>query len=225
MAKLTPCPLCGLNIEDDSIFCDQCGAELLKCPKCGNFRKGKFCPTCGVPTVKIAASGPATGPAPQQPQPVQPQPIQPQPRPAQPQAIQPQAARPQPQPIQPQPQVVQPQPQPIQPMSSGTSIPGAGAAPQPSRLFYRAMGIALPLQPGAIIGRVVGNYTGMLGSLSYISGTHARLDFNGSQWTITDLGSRNGTTVNGMACAPNQPLPIKLGDLIKFAKSYDFFVE
>ena len=208
MANLIPCPICAEDIENDSIFCDQCGAELMKCPKCGNFRKGKFCPTCGVATVK-ASEAVAT---PQQPQ-------------AQ--------AAPQPTPPQPTPTpVIQPGAQYLgQPIPStnpealftGTAIPGAGNAPTPTRLYYRAMGVVIPLQPGGIIGRVNGNYVAQVSSLNYISGTHARLDFNGGQWSITDLGSRNGTTVNGIPCTPTQA--IKIGDVVRFARSYDFYVE
>ncbi len=85
------------------------------------------------------------------------------------------------------------------------------------------MGVTLQLMPGAIVGRVNGNYAMQLGSFQYISGTQARLDFNGAQWSITDLGSRNGTAVNGVPCAPT--LPFKAGDIIRFSKFYDFQVE
>ena len=111
--------------------------------------------------------------------------------------------------------------------AGGTSFAGgAGAAAgMPQRLSCRAMGIVLPLQNGAIIGRKTGNYIAQLSTLNFISGQHARLDFNGSSWTITDLGSTNGTTVNGMPCYPHQPMPFKTGDLVKVGKTYDFYAE
>jgi len=37
------CPKCKLEVEDDSYFCDQCGQEILICPKCGRPGGGKMC--------------------------------------------------------------------------------------------------------------------------------------------------------------------------------------
>ena len=44
------CPVksCHMEIDDDSRFCDQCGAEILECPQCGTFGTGKFCPKDGI---------------------------------------------------------------------------------------------------------------------------------------------------------------------------------
>lgn len=202
MAQLIPCPYCGADIENDSHYCDQCGAQLLQCPKCGEFRKGKFCPTCGVPT-SAPGGTPAGQPAPAgQPQ----QPVQPR---------QPQ------QPVQPAPPVQPPRPQQ---QATGTALPPADNGP--TCLRADALGITLSLKPGAVIGRVNGDYVAQVCTLQYISGTHARIDRGANmQWTITDLGSRNGTTVNGIQCQPNTPVPFKIGDQIRFARTYDFYVQ
>ncbi len=37
------CVFCKSNIEDDSFFCDQCGKEILICPKCSQPGKGQHC--------------------------------------------------------------------------------------------------------------------------------------------------------------------------------------
>lgn len=37
----------------------------------------------------------------------------------------------------------------------------------------------------------------VLGSDSLVSRQHARLEYAGGQWILTDVGSRNGTFVNG----------------------------
>jgi len=210
----TPCPHCGADIDSDSLFCDQCGAELLKCPKCGSFRKKKFCPKCGVATLpaKEAGTAPAvTDPVPEtSKQPVQPvQPAQPV-RPVQPE-----------QPVQPvNPGYPVYTGQPLDPRP--TTIPPS--AQTPSRLVCPAMGVTLQLQPGAVIGRRLGPYTAQLATFQYISGTHARVDFDGARWSITDLGSRNGTAVNGMPCQ-SYPITLNAGDVIRFATVYDFKVE
>ena len=46
-----------------------------------------------------------------------------------------------------------------------------------------------------------------------VSREHAALTWNGSEWVLTDLGSRNGTFVNGVAV---QRKPVALGDRLKF---------
>jgi len=40
---ICPSKTCKSEIDDDSKFCDQCGSEILICPKCGNYGVAKFC--------------------------------------------------------------------------------------------------------------------------------------------------------------------------------------
>lgn len=95
---------------------------------------------------------------------------------------------------------------------------------QPTCLFCRAENIKLPLLDGAVIGRTNGNYVSALSKCIYISGTHARLrKLSDSRWEITDLGSRNGTKINGMPCSPVGTFC--MGDLVRIASYYDFIVE
>ena len=42
------------------------------------------------------------------------------------------------------------------------------------------------------------------------------------EYFITDLGSTNGTTLNGERLEPNKPYPLKLGDHVVLAGKYDF---
>lgn len=94
-----------------------------------------------------------------------------------------------------------------------------------SYLVCQAEQVSIPLMNGAVIGRTAGDYANILGKCIYISGMHARLTKNGSVWSITDLGSRNGTKVNGVACQPNVPMPFKAGDTIRLGAFYDFRAE
>jgi pSer/pThr/pTyr-binding forkhead associated (FHA) protein len=54
----------------------------------------------------------------------------------------------------------------------------------------------------------------------FVSGYHARLHWDGVSWWIEDLGSRNGTYINGRACPPRLPQPVppgvnlQLGDMV-----------
>lgn len=53
----------------------------------------------------------------------------------------------------------------------------------------------------------------------FVSGHHARMRWDGSAWWIEDLGSKNGTQVNGSPCFPHMPVQaplharISLGDM------------
>ena len=115
--------------------------------------------------------------------------------------------------------------QPVEPAQpelprTGTYTPPA----MPVDLYCAAMHITIPLIQGAVIGRTTGNYTAQLGQCIYISGTHASLGQDAAGWTITDLGSRNGTKVNGVACVPHQPARINVGNIVRIANFYDFVV-
>ena len=47
-----------------------------------------------------------------------------------------------------------------------------------------------------------------------ISGHHCRLSLYGAQYVIEDLGSRNGTFVNGYRLQPNSPVYVNPGDVL-----------
>ncbi len=57
------CPFCKSNIDNDSLYCDQCGKEILICPKCNKPGKGKVCVIDGTTLVtgKNKVAGIATG--------------------------------------------------------------------------------------------------------------------------------------------------------------------
>ena len=202
---MSKCYKCGADIDSDSLFCDQCGAEQYVCPKCHIIGKGpnKRCGMCGSPLV------PATG---QQGN----------------NSTQQQGA------AQPFAGATQQQGA-AQPFAGAAQQQGAtqqqgtaqqqGATRMASYLVCQAEQVSIPLMNGAVIGRTAGDYANLLGKCIYISGMHARLTQNGSVWHITDLGSRNGTKVNGVACQPNVPMAFKTGDTIKLGAFYDFRAE
>lgn len=196
---MSKCYKCGADIDSDSLFCDQCGAEQYVCPKCHIIGKGpnKRCGMCGSPLV------PATG---QQGN----------------NSTQQQGA------AQPFAGATQQQGA-AQPFAGATQQQGAAQQQEATRmasyLVCQAEQVSIPLMNGAVIGRTAGDYANLLGKCIYISGMHARLTQNGSVWHITDLGSRNGTKVNGVACQPNVPMAFKTGDTIKLGAFYDFRAE
>jgi pSer/pThr/pTyr-binding forkhead associated (FHA) protein len=51
---------------------------------------------------------------------------------------------------------------------------------------------------------------------TYVSGQHARLTWNGRGWVVEDLGSTNGTKVNGKPL--RRARVVKPGDIIEFGR-------
>lgn len=153
------CFICKSEIEDDSLFCDQCGAKIFICPDCRIPGKGegKRCGKCGHPLVEASELS---------------SPVEPQ---------------------------------------------------LPTKLVCSAEGITLNLVDGALIGRVEGMYAAQLARLDYISARHASLTRSGDCWVIADVGSRNGTAVNGQWCYT--PLQFRKGDVVRIANYYDFIAE
>ena len=76
-------------------------------------------------------------------------------------------------------------------------------------------GFKLTLKEG-IFGRTTGIYPEFSGQI-YISGRHGELRCEQGQWQIRDLGSRNGTIINGVKLAPNLWTVLHLGDQVKIA--------
>lgn len=74
-----------------------------------------------------------------------------------------------------------------------------------------------------VIGKKAELCDGVIDFNKMISRSHCRINKRGSQYTITDLQSANGTYVNKVKLQPNQPHPIKNGDVIRLANS-DFQV-
>lgn len=75
-----------------------------------------------------------------------------------------------------------------------------------------------------VIGKKPEIVDGVVSFNKMISRLHCRIDRRGSQYTVTDLQSANGTYVNKKRLAPNQPFPIGNGDIIRMANS-DFQVD
>lgn len=76
-------------------------------------------------------------------------------------------------------------------------------------------GSPMQLQPDGkvcIVGRSAGANIRLDHQL--ISRQHASFCFQHGRWTLTDLGSRHGTKLNGVALEPRQPMPLRSGDRI-----------
>ena len=78
-------------------------------------------------------------------------------------------------------------------------------------------GLSLPLKEGDF-GRRGGIWPD-LSAFQYISGIHGHIGRQGPLWTITDLGSTNGTKVNGKTLRKDIPETLKSGDTVIIATS------
>lgn len=74
-----------------------------------------------------------------------------------------------------------------------------------------------------VIGKKAELCDGVIDFNKMISRSHCKITKRGGQYMVTDLQSANGTYVNKVKLQPNQPTPIKNGDVIRLANS-DFQV-
>jgi pSer/pThr/pTyr-binding forkhead associated (FHA) protein len=121
----------------------------------------------------------------------------------------------------PPPQV--PQPPATAAVPPAPPVPAAPSATTPSqevRLVVESgplVGLALKLSPPSV---VVGRDPDADVSLSEptVSWQHARLTAHGAAWTIADLGSTNGTRVNGERIEPGREIAIDPGAEVRFGE-------
>lgn len=69
---------------------------------------------------------------------------------------------------------------------------------------------------GAVIGRDPARSTVLVPD-SAISGIHCRIVLAENNWQLEDLGSRNGTRVNGCPAVPHTVVPLHPGDTVQLA--------
>ena len=124
-----------------------------------------------------------------------------------------------PQPVMPAP--MQPMPghapvaAPVQPMPVPDPIPVA--APTPTFFLVDIGGREIQIQPGVnTVGRELGNMI-QIPSNTTVSRNHAVINLNGSELTVIDQGSANGTRVNKTAVS--SPVVLQPGDEVSFGSA------
>lgn len=189
---MTKCPYCREQIPDDSWFCDQCGKELKWCPECRAPKRGTECPACGETLLdagKYFGAGKTTtrNTVPAAP-------------------------------------TTQQTPDTGATLNSvmddmfkdgGFGKAAAAATASAAVPYLEGNGWKLTLKEGQF-GRNGGIWP-ELSSIAYVSGRHGQLRKNGSKWEISDVGSTNGTYVNGSRLAPGTWVALKKGDVVKIA--------
>lgn len=97
----------------------------------------------------------------------------------------------------------------------------APAAPEPGHLQVLAAGSDTHLRRGEILALKAETRLGadpdndVVLQDRYVSGRHARLRWDGSAWSIEDLGSRNGTFVDRRRCEAHMPQAVAEGATIQ----------
>ena len=108
-------------------------------------------------------------------------------------------------------------PAPVAPLAPAAPPPAPAAAPREFRLLVEAgpsVGNAFRLAPPeVVVGR--NPEAGIVLSDPTVSWQHARFTAHGAAWTIADLGSTNGTSVNSERVEPNREIPIDPGAEIR----------
>ena len=103
------------------------------------------------------------------------------------------------------------------PQPSESILPPGPAGPAKAGSLLSGEGIVLQLKEGDFGRR--GGIWPALSAFPYVSGLHGHIGRQGEFWTITDLGSTNGTKVNGKPLTKGAACPFKAGDTIEIATS------
>jgi len=193
MSSSIQCPACKFGIDGDSLYCDQCGSQILVCSVCGRPGKGKRCMFDGKELVIPGGTSQSSSSTVNLAQPSAPAPSAPAPSPM------PASA-----PVQ---SAQAPAPAASVSFSGGNKI----------KLSSQSNGAVIDASEGDILGRTKGNFTGILGKFSHISGNHCQIIKVNGAWSIKDLGSTNGTFYNGTKINPNSSMPVQNNGIVKIA--------
>lgn len=188
------CAQCNQAIDDDSVHCDQCGAEVRTCAGCGRPGKGKRCTACGGHVLSVRErAGAATPPGPATATPPAPAPL------AAADASAGATRR--------------------LPDTQATASP-----PPELRLLNKNIQADIRIEPDTVIGRTTGPHAALFARFDQVSGRHCRFSFEpGRGWCVTDLGSTNRTLYNNQVLAPQTPQPLADQSYLKIA-NIEFFV-
>ena len=210
---ICPKKTCRIEIDDDSRFCDQCGSEILVCPKCNTFGVFKCCPNDGTKLVSRKKNSAAQ----------QPLNVQGGAQPGQGNTggdaaqVNPQASGPQ----APQSGAVNSTPaNPVTPHQSagGTDTYELNSNPAVDELIIvHSSGFEIKIKDKDLIGRKEGVHSPQLENFRFISRKHAAFIKNSGIWFLKDLGSKNKSRINGEELVPEKEYPVKKDDRITFA--------
>lgn len=199
------CPYCQKNIPDDSQYCDLCGKKLNFCPKCGKLGAGRVCGNCGTPMNGNAANSAAQSP------------------------FAPKVAVKKDNPFAPKAAAKPENPfmsgKPATPSNPFIQQKGDGAkpvqpvpAPPVLKLQCSALPAPFPVQSGAEFGRYIQPMNNQK-AFDTISSSHGVFTQSGRGWTFKDIGSTNGSLLNGRRLQTNREEPLSHGDTLQMGET------
>lgn len=154
-------------IDDDAVYCDQCGVKIKRCPACGTPGKGKVCTKCGTKFDQATSAEAFPPPA---------------------------------------------QATPPQPVTSGSETircdnqAAVSAAAPLLRLVNNNIHLSVTMQNGSVVGRASGDHSAVFSAFSQVSSRHCSFTCTpAGSWTVTDLGSTNGTFYDNRQLSPDIP--------------------
>ena len=112
----------------------------------------------------------------------------------------------------------------VEPVEQAEETPEEVAAEEPAALPVAHLISAETAEEFAVmpglntIGRRGDNSIVLAGD-PYVSGAHAQITAEGGSFVLLDLGSTNGTMLNGAKVEPDQPVDLSPGDEIVFGKT------
>ncbi len=101
--------------------------------------------------------------------------------------------------------------QPVAALGSGVSVPAAKLVGADKREHVLKSATT-------IFGRKPTSDVVLTGD-AFVSGTHAKIVFESGSFKLIDLGSTNGTKVNGQKLTPNVPVALADGDAVQLGKT------
>jgi len=196
------CAYCKSEIENDSLYCDQCSKELFICPACGKPGKGKNC---------IEDGSKLFSPKQKSLIPVQDE-----------NQINPAVA-----PLQHSVLIEKPD---LNPLIAQQAVTPSNFVIPVLRLVNFKLNITIDIKDGEIIGSAAGEHVGVFKELPQVSGTHAKFVFDRQNgWMVMDVGSTGQGSTNGTAISnipdwqnvsklqPGKPAPLKDNSLLLIA--------
>ena len=84
--------------------------------------------------------------------------------------------------------------------------------------------VSVPLNARHLVGRAAACDLRLDDDMS-VSGEHAVLNWTGTLWTVQDLGSRNGTFLNGERLPLSTAYPVRVGDMLMFGRKQTWVVK
>lgn len=199
------CPVrtCKIEIDDDSRYCDQCGAEILICSKCGTPGTGKFCQKDGN---RLESRKRNTGTAAPVPGEVS-------------EGITPEDSHQQLDHIPPIVTDGVSNSQSLQQTTSGATVNfNFSSAQSDSKLvIVHTSGLELHIRNMDLLGRNEGPHAQSLMNFKFLSRKHAEIFHKSGSWCIRDLGSTNKSRLNDVVLEPGIDYAIEKNDKLMLA--------